>query len=203
MGALPGMGGVPGKKKATVAEVTFHRYDNDKSGDLSLAEVQALCEEKLRDRELLKEGVPVDPGQLMLLLKLIDRDHSGAISLEEFERWWQEGEKRWGVFQADASETAYLWSIVNFFEAFGPEQGTLADDGLKRMFLCVKGRGLVKRTFGGNERSFEDFINDVDLDFDGRVQLSEIMAWLKRETGPTPPKLPTTEECSRSVADVI
>ena len=71
-----------------------------------------------------------------------------------------------------AVQAEHMWKVVNFFEAFGAENGQLSGGGLQRLFTCLQGRGLIKPTHGGNERTLERFLQDVDLDFDGNVQAS-------------------------------
>ena len=197
---VQGMGAaIFGKKKANVAEMTFnkHKSSSNMTGELSMSEVQRLCEEKLRDREMLKEGEPIDPTRLSLFVKLIDIDGNGHISAAEFETWWMEGDAaRWGIFEMDDKKAKRMWSVVNFFESFGASNGALSGDGLHRMFLCLKGRNLIKPTYGGNERTYERFLQDVDMDFDGRVQLPELSEWMKREMGDKAPSMPTEEELS-------
>ena len=149
---------------------------------------------------MLREGEPIDPTRLSLFVKLIDIDGNGHISPAEFETWWMEGDaQRWGIFEMDDRQAKRMWAVVNFFEAFGARHGALSGEGLERMFLCLKGRGLIKPTYGGNERTYERFLQDVDLDFDGRVQLPELAEWLKREMGDKAPALPSAEELSREV----
>lgn len=57
-----------------------HKRPSNKSDELSMGEIQKLCEEKLRDREMLKESEPIDPARLSLFVKLIDIDGNGHVS---------------------------------------------------------------------------------------------------------------------------
>lgn len=57
----------------------FKHVDSDRSGYLSMEELAAFC------RTL---GIKFNHREWELLVLNLDRDGSGDISLEEFERWW-------------------------------------------------------------------------------------------------------------------
>jgi hypothetical protein len=58
---------------------SFKESDADSSGELSIAELPSLCR---------KLGIEIPTNELLRVLTIIDRDHSGEISLLEFLFWW-------------------------------------------------------------------------------------------------------------------
>lgn len=58
---------------------TFKAFDRDGSGSIDRAELARLLEAL---------GQPIDEDELDVALDVIDANHSGRISWEEFKAWW-------------------------------------------------------------------------------------------------------------------
>lgn len=58
----------------------FLQYDSDKGGVITINELNALC---------LGVGVPLERKYTMRIMKTIDKDNSGTISLEELSNYIQ------------------------------------------------------------------------------------------------------------------
>jgi len=56
----------------------FKQYDKDKSGQVTINELNSLC---------LGVGVPLERKYTMRIMKALDSDGTGTISLEEFRNW--------------------------------------------------------------------------------------------------------------------
>ncbi|GBG26849.1 Calmodulin [Hondaea fermentalgiana] len=57
----------------------FNRYDKDNNGSLSVPELAACCKEL---------GTDFAANELVAIFEYLDKDFSGKLSYEEFERWW-------------------------------------------------------------------------------------------------------------------
>jgi Ca2+-binding EF-hand superfamily protein len=57
----------------------FSQHDRNGDGSLDSEEFAALCAEL---------GSPLTPAEVEAALLMLDTDRSGAVSIEEFLRWW-------------------------------------------------------------------------------------------------------------------
>ena len=176
-----------------MATRVFQKFNATKSGELSDAELDALC--TAMDR-------PATNEQLALFRRLLDVDGDGRIHLWEFAEWWREGEHRWDYLTRGAEHERRVRGLASFFDAFTPEDGALiaGEQRLSRMHACLLERG---RSGTGTAKSLHSFLADVDPDGDGRVTLAKLHRWYFREdVDRAPPSLPTFGELRRPFFDM-
>lgn len=153
-----------GGHKQSTAAIVFEKYDTDKSGTIERKEFTKLCYEM---------GYHLTPQQVGAAMLLLDKDSNGVISFEEFNAWWQEGDKRWRV-NLDEKSLEALKMAVKHFEYFDKDQeGTISKEEFEAMYENLRQNNVVKL-----EKI--DSFNKMDVNNDGRISLNEYIDWLHK-----------------------
>ena len=136
-------------------------FDTDKSGELDMAELRSV---------LSRMGTAVSDKKFAKLVKQIDRDKSGTISLEEFEFWWRkQSDEARNVFNTSQVDLDALWAEIDT-DGNGSLDEQEFEAVLERMGQPIKPRKLKK------------LMKKLDTDNDGSVSQDEFMVWWTRQS---------------------
>ncbi|CAM9661752.1 unnamed protein product [Ascophyllum nodosum] len=84
LGANSALKGLVNEMKDPIfVESTFNKFDHNGNGMLEIEELGKLLE---------SFGAELNPPQLEAAILLMDKNHDGAISLQEFQAWWDKTE---------------------------------------------------------------------------------------------------------------
>ncbi|ELR21094.1 EF hand domain containing protein [Acanthamoeba castellanii str. Neff] len=126
----------------TVSRIAFNKHDKDKSGCISRSEFHDLC---------YSMGHYLTPAEAEHAAKMIDKDGSGSITYDEFQKWWRT-DNRFQNLQLSEDEMARS------------RRHTHAD---------LTKHGLTTKTF-------DQCFRELDSDGSGRITYNEYIQWLIR-----------------------
>ena len=159
-----------------VASLVFRKHDTSRSGELSDAELRALC-------ETMEHPMDGD-GRLALFRKLVDVDGDGRVTRADFATWWRDGgEGRWDWVDGGAAREARLQSLADFFDGFDRRrEGSLGGDDLARLHRSLHDHGHTNKPLA-------NFLADAECD-DGWLTFWQLYRWYFRESEDRPPPSP-------------
>ncbi|KAJ3234966.1 hypothetical protein HDU81_000985 [Chytriomyces hyalinus] len=117
---------------------TFAQYDRNGDGSISIDEFKNLCYEM---------GYHLKPEELMMDLRILDLDGSGAITYDEFIAWWKR-EDRFKMLQIDARTMARLKVYVDTFKKYDRDaSGGIDIREFKNLYMdLIKRKIIVKKS---------------------------------------------------------
>merc|ERR1712151_1124558 len=95
-----------------MSKIVFDKYDKDKSGSISKAELKDIC---------YSLGHPLSDAELTIALKVLDEDGNGVISYNEFKDWWAKKESRFDAFESE-EEMKWLSNFIDMFTKYDTDK---------------------------------------------------------------------------------
>ena len=142
----------------------FSKYDKNLNGTLCQSEFADLCYDL---------GYHLSYEETMVCWRKLDTDGSGAISFDEFEKWWKT-EDRFKKLQLTPEESQTLNSAITYFKYFDKDgSGRLDRTEFKSCYADLARHKLTNKTF-------EECWEDLDTDKDGLISFNEYVDWLIR-----------------------
>ncbi|KAJ3296424.1 hypothetical protein HDU79_006655 [Rhizoclosmatium sp. JEL0117] len=152
----------------------FARYDTDKSGSINASEFKALCYDM---------GYFLSEEEVQMDLKMLDLDGSGAITYDEFIKWWRRDD-RFQILQVSKEEMDRLSAYMALFKKYDSDQSGCIDvREFKNLFIDLTKRKLVNK-------SLMSAMRDLDQNHDGKVSFNEFVVWSLRNEPPS--RMPST-----------
>jgi tRNA(Met) C34 N-acetyltransferase TmcA len=96
------------QSQVPLSKLMFKKYDKDGSGKIDAQEFKMLCYDL---------GHALSDHELMFALKMIDRDGSGFITYEEYQKWWSSSDK-WGKLHLSEEQAIQPFYFHYFLSIF-------------------------------------------------------------------------------------
>ncbi|KAJ3236514.1 hypothetical protein HDU78_004607 [Chytriomyces hyalinus] len=167
---------------------TFAQYDRNGDGAISIDEFKNLCYEM---------GYHLKPEELMMDLRILDLDGSGAITYDEFIAWWKR-EDRFKMLQIDARTMTRLKVYVDTFKKYDRDaSGGIDIREFKNLYMdLIKRKIIVKK-------SLVAAMQELDGNRDGCISFNEYVVWslnhcdLETQSVKNPPRQIDPEQSSQ------
>ncbi|TPX74912.1 hypothetical protein CcCBS67573_g03834 [Chytriomyces confervae] len=167
---------------------TFAQYDRNGDGAISIDEFKNLCYEM---------GYHLKPEELMMDLRILDLDGSGAITYDEFIAWWKR-EDRFKMLQIDARTMTRLKVYVDTFKKYDRDaSGGIDIREFKNLYMdLIKRKIIVKK-------SLVAAMQELDGNRDGCISFNEYVVWslnhcdLETQSAKNPPRQIDAEQSSQ------
>ena len=145
-----------------LCEVVFRKYDEDKDGAVSQAELNKLC---------MEMGARLSEDELKIALKVLDTNGDGKIEFDEFKVWW-ESQDRFERLRRNEAELAFLNGVLTSFMSFDTNKDGLIDrEEFKNVYQVLSQSGYPTHS------EQEDW-DAMDRDHNGIISYSEFVDWL-------------------------
>merc|ERR1740117_428788 len=109
----------------SLSQILFDKFDTDNSGTISTSEFGNLCYDR---------GYYMDETELQLAVKIVDKDGSGEISFDEFQKWWKSND-RFGSLKMDEKQQERLTQCITFFQYYdGDKSGDLSKEEFEKLY---------------------------------------------------------------------
>ena len=135
----------------------FTKYDENNDGQLNEKELMnLLCNEM---------GLTLD--EVEIYSYLLDKDGNGLISFDEFKEWYNSDEELKTV--RDNSRYQIIKNAIELFKKFDVDQSYALDrEELQKVIL----------EFGGDPKSVDEALRQLDADNNGKISFQEFLKWL-------------------------
>ncbi|KAI9344329.1 hypothetical protein BDR26DRAFT_932806 [Obelidium mucronatum] len=140
---------------------TFNQYDKDKNGSICATEFKQICYDM---------GYFLSDEEVQMDIKLLDLDGSGAITYDEFIKWWQRDD-RFKMLQFGPEEMERLDTFTKLFKKYDNDKSGCIDiREFKSLFVDLSKKKLVNKSLMAAMR-------DLDANNDGKVSFNEFVTW--------------------------
>eukprot|EP00055_Hartaetosiga_balthica_P005380 m.15684 g.15684 ORF g.15684 m.15684 type:complete len:161 (-) comp4508_c0_seq1:111-593(-) len=154
-----------------LSKIIFEYFDKNKSGTIDVSELKMIAEEM---------GCPLKDEDVEKSLQMIDKNHDGMVSYDEFQQWWQKRD-RFSVLQEELEKQdradhleQWLEGVTQHFNFFDKDKsGFIHAHEFEALY------NNLKQSY--NLGSMEEARAMLDENNDGVISLQEYLRWLRAQ----------------------
>jgi len=146
-----------------MAEIMFNKIDADHSGSIDFNKFQLLCGNL---------GFTMTNVELQFAMKIIDKQGTGRVELEEFKVWWNKSE-RWTDMKLDEKDIEVRKSASQAFQTWDADnQGMIAKKDFEGFYT-----NLISKKLTIKDKA--SCLKELDKNNTGHILFTDYVDWLK------------------------